>query len=348
MPNSSWEMQTMKPIVIVGAGLAGVAAAMELRRLRVPCLLLDEAASPGGRSASLRGDGWVADPSIPWVDSGDVALVELIRSAGLEAELVALQGAVMHYRNGQIVQVPSGVPRTLRAGFECFFDHSLTVLPRPVLGTFVAAIRWIAERQVFLFRDGRTGATLAHPITRSPIEGSGVVLAVPPRRAAGIAAQSRVLLPMAEALGKMPAQPGASAVFVVPRIDVPWSALMVDDHWALRLLVREEAKSPGRVDADKSVLVAQATPAVANARYEKDCIRILYDSVREILPQLPEQAMETRLIAWEEGIGAEPLEMVTDPAGAPVAIAMQTGDGSAHERLVRAGTRAARVVAGKL
>jgi predicted NAD/FAD-dependent oxidoreductase len=339
----------MKPIVIIGAGLAGLAAAVELKGLRLPIVLVDEEPAVGGRWTSMQGAGWLADPAVPWMTSADTTVTELIRNAGLEVQLVALQGPVLRLSGARTSPLPGGPRWALRHGFSTLFDRWMGIVPRPILNTFVCAIRWVPERRAFLFRDGTTGATLLHPVTRRRLEAAAVVLAVPPRRAAVLAAQSRVLLPAAENLAAQPAQPAAAAVFVVPRFEAPWAAMVVEDNWAVRLIVREELKSPTRIDEEKSVLVVTATPAVANARYAKDAIRILYETAREIVPALPQSPLEAHLRGWEEGIRAHPPDdLTTDPPGAPTAVAIAAGQGSPHERLARAGILAAQQVLARM
>ena len=60
----------MTPVTVVGAGLAGLAAALDLARARVPVMLLERRAFPGGRSYSF------TDPSGEIVDNGQHVFLE--------------------------------------------------------------------------------------------------------------------------------------------------------------------------------------------------------------------------------------------------------------------------------
>jgi len=336
----------MKPIVIVGVGLAGLAAVAELRRLRLPFLLVEEASHVGGRDAALRGNGWLADAAVPYLTSADSTVIDLIRTVGLETELISLQAPVQTLRDGQISTRSDGPHLALRQGFGSLFDKWAAAMPAPILGTFVAAVRWVGDQRLFLFRNGNTGRTLEHPLTRRRIEASGVVLAIPTQRAAALAAQSRVLLPAAETIAGYPTQPAATAVFVVPSIETSWAALKLEDNRLASMIVREEAKTPSRSTEGSSVLALHATPTASQVASTEDSLRSLYTAARDVLPALPEEPLEACLRQWTAAKPVQTgIELITDPPGAPVSLALETGDGSNHERLARGGIIAAREVA---
>jgi protoporphyrinogen oxidase len=346
----------MTPILIIGAGIAGLAAAVELHRRHVPFFLVDEAPVLGGRFSPKGGDGWVSDPAVPWISTADSSVLDLIRAAGLEAELVALQGPILRRRAGHPDGIVDGSFVTLRGGFGSLFEAWRIELPRSILGTSVAALRWISDRRVFLFRDGRTGATLAHPISRHRIEASGVIVALPPSRAKNVASQSRVLVPMVDQLGGISIHRYAAGIYVVPQVDVPWAALQLEDHESLSLIVREEAKGPERVPEGKSVLVATGKADVASSpRKVETFSKLLYADLRDIIPGLPAEPEQALSAVWDiAGSATEELNpevLPTDPAGAPVAMAGEafvSGPESLHERLALSGRNAARILLAKL
>jgi predicted NAD/FAD-dependent oxidoreductase len=346
----------MLPILIVGAGIAGLAAAVELHRRHVPFLLVDEAPILGGRFAPKGGDGWSSDPAVPWITTDDVSVLDLIRAAGLEADLVAVQGPIIRQRRGHPDSIVEGSFVTLRGGFGSLFEAWRPELQRPILSTSIAALRWISDRRLFLFRDGRTGATLSHPVTRRRIEASGVVVALPPGRARNMASQSRVLALMVEMLDGISIQRHGAGIFVVPRVDVPWAALQLEDHDSLSLVVREEAKGPERVPVGKSVLVATGKADVANSPRKVDAFaKLLYDDLRGIIPGLPAEPEETLSSVWDVAGSTterlDPMALPTEPREAPVAIAGEafvSGPESLHERLAISGLNAARIVMAKL
>ncbi|GGF48898.1 hypothetical protein GCM10011519_23630 [Marmoricola endophyticus] len=80
----------MEPVVVVGAGLAGVACARELAAAGLPVRVLDRGHRPGGRMASRTLDGRPVDLGASYFTVGDdsdfAAVVEDWRSAALARE----------------------------------------------------------------------------------------------------------------------------------------------------------------------------------------------------------------------------------------------------------------------
>jgi monoamine oxidase len=78
-------MDTSSSVVVVGAGLAGLSAARELRRAGVPVTVVEARERVGGRVHSVRlSNGAVAELGAEWVMEGDTALRELAAAVGVE------------------------------------------------------------------------------------------------------------------------------------------------------------------------------------------------------------------------------------------------------------------------
>jgi protoporphyrinogen oxidase len=80
-------------VIVVGGGLAGLAAAFELRRRGARAVVLEREAAYGGRAGGERRDGFCLERSPQWIGAGDRALLGLIRDAGLEDRLLPLRPA---------------------------------------------------------------------------------------------------------------------------------------------------------------------------------------------------------------------------------------------------------------
>lgn len=81
----------MATVVVVGAGLAGLAAAARLAAAGQQVQILERAGRAGGRAAlALHGER-VIDPTAARVSTGDRALLALVREAGLGSELLPLR-----------------------------------------------------------------------------------------------------------------------------------------------------------------------------------------------------------------------------------------------------------------
>jgi oxygen-dependent protoporphyrinogen oxidase len=78
-------------VVVVGAGLAGLSAARELRERGCRVTVLERRERPGGRATSDVREGCTFDTGAQLVSGADGALAMLIRAAGLERRLLPLK-----------------------------------------------------------------------------------------------------------------------------------------------------------------------------------------------------------------------------------------------------------------
>jgi oxygen-dependent protoporphyrinogen oxidase len=78
-------------VVVVGAGLAGLAAAGELRERGARVTVLERADRPGGRATSDVRDDCTFDSGAQLISAADSALEGLVRAAGLEHRLLPLK-----------------------------------------------------------------------------------------------------------------------------------------------------------------------------------------------------------------------------------------------------------------
>jgi oxygen-dependent protoporphyrinogen oxidase len=103
--------------VVVGAGPAGLAAALELRERGLRVTLLERAGAPGGRARDEAPDG--PDPAAPLLGAGDARIVERVERAagdGLRAPLRPAAFAL--WREGRLEPLaqPKGRLARARAG----------------------------------------------------------------------------------------------------------------------------------------------------------------------------------------------------------------------------------------
>jgi len=109
-------MNAHPEVLIVGAGLTGLAAAHTLQRAGRRVTVLDAAARAGGAVCTERGTGWLAEggPNSLLVD--DPALYELFRELGLEQDLLEGNPAAQKrylVRDGRLVEVPSSAAKAV-------------------------------------------------------------------------------------------------------------------------------------------------------------------------------------------------------------------------------------------
>jgi oxygen-dependent protoporphyrinogen oxidase len=128
-------MTTRVPILIVGAGISGLACAYYLRKSGLDAEVLEAAPRPGGVIRSERRDGFLLELG-PQSFSGTPQLLELSRDLGIQNELVEAPQRAPRFLliNGQLKPAPLSPP--------AFFASSL----------FGAGTKWSIFRDLF----GRT------------------------------------------------------------------------------------------------------------------------------------------------------------------------------------------------
>jgi predicted NAD/FAD-dependent oxidoreductase len=246
-------------VVVVGAGIAGLACACELADAGVPVRVLDRARVVGGRLASRRYDGRYADIGAAYLTADDPAFagrVESWRMAGL----------IRPWTDTLTVYEGGGPPRAAQG---------------PVRWAAPGGLRSLAED---LARE--LDVTLEHEVTAPPAA-DAVVLAMPGPQALRIAAL--------DAARRQRWSPVLAAVLTYPRRSWPdFRGAFVNDHPVLATVCDDGDR---RGDA-APVLVAHSTadfagphladPAGAAAGMEA--------AVRDLL-DVP-AAVSTRIHRW--------------------------------------------------
>jgi oxygen-dependent protoporphyrinogen oxidase len=87
-------------VAVVGAGLAGLAAAWRLAAAGQRVIVLERAARAGGRAAASSQRGQAVDPIAARISSADAQLLALVREAGLARELLPLRPQVAAQLDG--------------------------------------------------------------------------------------------------------------------------------------------------------------------------------------------------------------------------------------------------------
>lgn len=150
------------PVIIVGAGLAGLCCARELHRRRIPCLLLDAADQPGGRVRTEIVDGFR-------LDLGFQVLQTAYPEARQQLDYTALKlrsffpGALIRTR-GRFVEMSDPWRRPARL-FTTLFNGIGTLADRLRL----ARLRWtVCTQQDDSGPDSSTADFLNHTCGFSP------------------------------------------------------------------------------------------------------------------------------------------------------------------------------------
>ncbi|MDY0050166.1 MAG: protoporphyrinogen oxidase, partial [Halothiobacillaceae bacterium] len=124
------------PVLVIGAGISGLATAYFLHRKGVPVRVLEAAPGVGGCVSTLRQDGWLIERGPNSTLDNTPALGELIRALGLEgAVLEANPLAKRRYvvRKGKTLALPGSPLDFLRTPLFSAMDK-LRLLKEPFVG----------------------------------------------------------------------------------------------------------------------------------------------------------------------------------------------------------------------
>ncbi len=348
--------RSREPFVVIGGGLSGLAAAWTLERAGQRATVVERASRVGGRAATWYGPNWVADTGLQYIRRGDQTLMNLVRALGLDEHLVSVQGALGSFDSLGRVAPPSPADyATDRLAFEQGFQFLAQALARDLTvmtQAFATAIRWDNEDRSFWFETER-GKPLMNEVTGQLLATRGVVLATNSLQAAAIARRSLCLAPAVPSLSAVHTDPAVLGIYLVPRQKTRFYALRGSRDAKLSWIAFEERKAPERAPADKSVLVAVASPILSEHllnRTETDMLSEIYSEAKAILPSLPSEPFERHQVVWPAATLSGPPfhpplgESLTQPDGIPLAVAGDFALGATAEDAVRAGVLAAQRV----
>lgn len=104
MPDS---ISDSKNVVVIGAGISGLACAYKLRQRGVPVTLLESENRAGGLMGTVEKDGFLFETG-PQSFQGTAPLLQLIRELGIDGQLCTADPKAPRYvlRNGRLLKIP--------------------------------------------------------------------------------------------------------------------------------------------------------------------------------------------------------------------------------------------------
>lgn len=92
------------PVVVIGAGIAGLTAAYQLKQAGRDVLVLESNDHVGGRMTTVEWEGFKVDSGAKFVTTADKHILEMLRAVGLEDQLIKSDDGltIAIYRDGKI------------------------------------------------------------------------------------------------------------------------------------------------------------------------------------------------------------------------------------------------------
>lgn len=254
-------------VIVIGAGLAGLAVAARLVAAGRDVLVLEQAARPGGQIQTLREPGLVVELGAEGFVARSRAVPALCSVLGIEAALVdQLTTDTYSVEAGELVLLPAG-EAARRLGFQVPEEElgrgirSLALGMGQLIDALVERVgpaRFRYEADVTALR--RSSTALSVELQSGDVEAaSTVVLAAPARVAAKLVAP--LGLPESSALTNAPLTSNVSVNLLYEREQLglypAGSGLLFPDSFAgvgLRALSIVEHKFAGRAPSDHSLL----------------------------------------------------------------------------------------------
>jgi renalase len=239
-------MPARAPVVVVGAGIAGLACARLLADAGLAVLVAERRRGVGGRMASRRVGGTVVDLGAQYVTASEPGLEALLRRLAATGQAEPWATRLGQVERGRIGG--GGARETGRIRWA-FPDGMATLAERLAVGLPLRLGTRVAElapaRRAWRVRTA--GGELA---------AGAVVLALPAPEAAGLLRGLPALAGLAEAAGRVVYEPCWALAAGYPDAAPPtWRGLFVRDDPALAWLAHDSSK---RRDPPATVLVAHA------------------------------------------------------------------------------------------
>ena len=230
-------------VAVVGAGMAGLSCATELRRAGLAVRLIDKSRGVAGRMSTRRGEGWQCDHGAQYFTA---------RDADFRAEVARWQAAGVAAPWWPRMAVVGGLGgHQPDAGLERFVGVPRMTAPARLLAEGLDLS--LAATVCALRRDAADWRLVTREAGELPERFAAVVLAVPAPQA------EPLLQPVATALAELAAAArmrGSWALMLryAAPVDLPFDAAFVN-HGPLRWVARDRSK-PGREGAETWLLHA--------------------------------------------------------------------------------------------
>ena len=116
-----------KTVIVVGAGIAGLYAAYELKKKGIDSIVLEAASKVGGRMSTDSIDGYIIDKGAQFFSSTYRILYDLLEELGLKSSFVDTNKWIGIVRNGKLCKFRYDKPTTLLEGGLLSYKEALSL-----------------------------------------------------------------------------------------------------------------------------------------------------------------------------------------------------------------------------
>jgi hypothetical protein len=259
----------MTDFLIVGAGLAGIACAKDLRAGGASAALLDKGRGVGGRCATRRLPGNVrVDHGAQFFTARTERLQKLVQTGITQGWVAEWYRTIPLWKDGWIQERPVGHPR-----YCC--PAGMSELPKRLASGLDVRL---ADGVVSLERV--EGGFMACTESGQRVVGKHLVLNLPPEQLLSLA-HPLLALEVVARLEAVPMEPRWAAMFVLSYdIDVTWLAMELEGHPVLSWLARDHTK---RGPGSTPTLIAHA-----EAAWTRECLEATPDTALRSLAEAVE------------------------------------------------------------
>ena len=257
-------------VAIIGAGMAGLAAAKRLSESGHEVTLFEKSKGIGGRVATRRLNGCVFDHGAQVIKSADSTLAHLMQNDLDTTDLIQVLAPTCLYRaKGEIV--PSDPARQAEKKFT--YRYGLTTLPKLILNSISCTL--VLETRIGRMEETTEEVKLWDENDNTLGNFDSVILTAPAPQSADLLSSSLTLNEKSkqnriEALRSVVYNPCLTVLLGYDKAAPPppaYALLAEDRTTPLLWLAFEETKAPERAPDGEKLLIAQLGPAYSKEHY---------------------------------------------------------------------------------
>lgn len=254
-------------VAIIGAGMAGIAAARKLRDQGHACVLFEKSRGLGGRAATRRLEGYTFDTGATSLAADGHAIAQAALKDIATDDLVLIEKPIYVH---EFLRVRPGDPQRNATNRYCW-RQGMTQLSK--LLTHDLEVR--LEQRVEKFEAKNGGFRVGNE------DFDGLIITAPLPQALELCAASDVIRPG----GNCFYRPCLSVLLGFDQpVDVPYFALIdPTGRSTLTWLSIESTKSPDRAPEGHTAIVAQLSPSYSQWHYDEPDALITQDTVVDIM-----------------------------------------------------------------